>query len=337
MSIEGSYYDGISARRHGVSLELTDGNLHLSGSGVSRRLEAGQFSIPGKLGNTVRLIIFADGARCEIADHAGFDRLLADAGVASSLVGHLESRWTYAVTALAFTLTLVAAVYIWGLPYVAEKVAFRVPANVLAMIDTQFVQAVDDRLLEPSKLSAERQRVISGRLHKMLLPAGIAPPTEILYRSSPRIGPNAFALPGGSIVILDEIVALSSNDDELIAVLAHEMGHVAERHAMRQMLQASVVGLAMAWYVGDISSVLAAAPSTLLETRYSRDFERRADAFGAKLLSSNRISPSRLADILEKLESTHGKKNPAEHKDAMDYLSTHPNTAERIRTLREIP
>ena len=138
------------------------------------------------------------------------------------------------------------------------------------------------------------------------------------------------------MVVLDEIVNLSSDDDEILAVLAHEMGHVAERHALRQMLQASVVGLAMTWYVGDISTLLAAAPTTLLETRYSRDFERRADAFGARMLKLNGISPGRLADILEKLEHAHARKGEAPGGSAMDYLSTHPNTAERIRTLRQM-
>lgn len=334
MSVAGSYFDGNSARRHPVSLEVKDGQLRLFGEGIEREAAAGQFTIPGRLGNTPRLILFADGARCEIADHAEFEQLLAKAGFRPSLVGHIESRWRYALTALVVTLALVAATYVWGLPYAADKIAFRVPDKLLALMDEQFVKTFDDRLLKPSKLSQERQQMIAGRLHKLRLPAGTSHPSNVLFRSSPAIGPNAFALPGGTVVVLDEIVALSSDDDEILAVLAHEMGHVAERHALRQMLQASVVGLAMAWYVGDVSSVLAAAPAALLQTRYSRDFERRADAFGAGVLELNGIPASRLADILEKLEKAHGGDSKTRKKDTMDYLSTHPNTAERISALR---
>ena len=336
MEVAGSYFDGTSARCHAVFLRLDGDRLQLRGETMQRMLENGQFSIPGRLGDTPRLILFSDGARCEIADHAGFDQLMSHAGIAPSLVGHLESRWNYALGALAITLMLVAATYVWGLPYAAEKVAFRVPDKVPAMIDAQFMETFDHRLFEPSRLSRERRQVIAGRLHKLRLPPGATAPSTVLFRSSPAIGPNAFALPGGTIVILDEIVTLSSDDDEILAVLAHEMGHVTERHALRQMLQASAVGLAMAWYVGDVSSVLAAAPTTLLETRYSRDFERRADRFGAATLQLNGIPPSRLADMLEKLEHFHAGKSPSakEVHRSMDYFSTHPNTAERIRALR---
>ena len=336
MSVSGIYFDGISARRQVVTLALLNGQLRLEGDGIERSLIEGDFTIPGKLGHTARLILFANGARCEITDHVGFDRLIADTGIAPSLVGHLESRWHYAMTALALTLALIAATYVWGLPYAAERIASRIPARVQVMIDAQFMNTFDGKLLEPSHLSAERQQIISGRLLKLRMPPGGTPPTHVLFRSSPPIGPNAFALPGGTVVVLDEIVNLSSDDDEILAVLAHEMGHVAERHALRQMLQASVVGLAMTWYVGDISTLLAAAPTTLLETRYSRDFERRADAFGARMLKLNGISPGRLADILEKLEHAHARKGEAPGGSAMDYLSTHPNTAERIRTLRQM-
>ena len=331
--VEAIYFDGNSARGHRVVLDMQDGRLRVHGETIQREAAADEYSVSDRLGNTPRLIQFNDGARCEIADQAGLESLLQEAGIATSWVGHLESRWRYALSALLVTLAVVAIAYLWGLPYAAEKAAFRVPERWLAFIDEQFLSTFDDRLLEPSRLGPERQQVISSRLRKLRLPPGATRPAVVLFRSSPAIGPNAFALPGGTVVILDEIVHLSGNDEEILAVLAHEMGHVAERHALRQMLQASIVGLAMAWYVGDISNVLAAAPATLLETRYSRDFERRADAFGGKLLERNGIPAARLADILEKLENARDE--PATGKsDAMDYLSTHPNTGERIRTLR---
>lgn len=333
MSVDASYFDGQSARRHPVVLQLLAGRLVLRGANIARDLNAGEFSIPGRLGNTPRLILFHDGARCEVADHDQFERLLAEAGVGNSLIGHIESRWTFAIAALVLTLSLVAASYVWGLPYAAEKIAARVPDRVLTLIDTQFMRTFDGRLFEPSHLSKARQQVLEGRLRR-ILPAHAQAPQAVLFRSSPAIGPNAFALPGGTIVVLDEIVALTQDDDEIVAVLAHEMGHVAERHALRQMLQASVVGLATSWYVGDISTLLAAAPAALLETRYSREFERRADAYGADLLAANQIPPSHLADMLEKLERAHRGSGKVQQDDTMDYFSTHPNTAERIRTLR---
>jgi Zn-dependent protease with chaperone function len=120
-------------------------------------------------------------------------------------------------------------------------------------------------------------------------------------------------------------------------VLAHELGHVSERHPMRQLLQGSVVALAMTWYLGDISSLLATAPTLLLQTNYSRNFERRADHFAAGLLRANGIKATRLADILAKLEASHGAAQHAgkQQTHITDFLSSHPDTDERIRSLRE--
>lgn len=341
MSVAGFYFDGRSARRHTVSLELRGDVLLVIGDAVERSEALADIKIPAPLGDTPRLILFADGARCEVADRGGFDALLQTAGHAPSLVARMEARWTYAVASLLVTLALIAATYVWGLPYAAREAAERIPEKVLVMMDGQFLKTFDGRLLEPTKLSPARQQALVSRLRAMRWPDEAAKPERILFRSAPHIGPNAFALPGGTVVMLDELVALSQNDEEILAVLAHEMGHVTERHALRQMLQASVVGLAMAWYVGDVSTILAAAPSALLETRYSRDFERRADNFAARTLSLNNIPASRLGEMLAKLEEAYaGKQQSKKQSDQtswMDYLSTHPATEERIRALKEQP
>lgn len=339
MSLQADYYDGRSARRHAVSLAVEAETLQLRGVSTERSEPLAALTIPAPLGNTPRLILFADGARCEVADHAGFAALFPDSDRAGSLLARLEANWSAALGSLLLILAAVAAAYIWGLPYAAQQVAARTPQRILTLIDEQFLDTVDNRLLHPTKLTAARQQALLARVHSLRWPPDAAPPTRILFRSSPEIGPNAFALPGGTVVVLDQLVQLAHNDDEIIGVLAHEIGHVSERHALRQMLQASVVGLAMAWYVGDVSTVLAAAPSALLETRYSRDFERRADAFAARTLKLNGILPSRLADMLQVLEQAYtGRKQQVQqkgHAHWLDYLSTHPATDERIRTLQE--
>jgi Zn-dependent protease with chaperone function len=334
MELLATYYDGRTARRHDVLLSMEAGLLRVRGELVAREEVLTALDIPGPLGNTPRLILFADGARCEIPDHAAFGALLQAAGPTPSLLAAMESRWSHAIGALLVTLGLVAAAYFWGLPHVAREVAYRVPGGALTLMDDQFLKTFDDRLLHPSKLSTARQQALSTRLEAMHLPPGARLPSRVLFRSSSQLGPNAFALPGGSVVVLDEIVELSDNDEEIIGVLAHEMGHVSERHALRQMLQGSVVALAMLWYVGDVSNVLAAAPSTLLETRYSRDFERRADAFATQMLALNGIQAARLADMLALLDQARKKSSAALTTGWPDYLSTHPNTEERIRALR---
>ena len=62
---------------------------------------------------------------------------------------------------------------------------------------------------------------------------------RIVFRKGGRLGPNAFALPGGTIIFTDEMIMLSEHDDELLAVLIHEIGHVVHRNGMRTIIQDS--------------------------------------------------------------------------------------------------
>jgi Zn-dependent protease with chaperone function len=152
------------------------------------------------------------------------------------------------------------------------------------------------------------------------------------------MGANAFALPDGTIVMLDELVDLTKDDNEIIAVLAHERGHVERRHALRMVLQSSVVGLALAWYVGDVSGLLATAPAIIAQAKYSRDMEREADIYAEQTMLANGLSPCLLGTMLDKLEAAHLAKFKEQHPvadadkadAAMDYLSSHPATKERM-------
>src|SRR5262249_14352222 len=108
--------------------------------------------------------------------------------------------------------------------------------------------------------------------------------------------------------------------------------HVAARHGIRNLLQSSFVALVLTWYVGDVSTLAAMAPTAMLQAKYSRDFEREADDYAAAALRQNLIPPGRLADVLERLEASRSGR--AREAAAMSYLSTHPATAERLSRLR---
>ena len=96
---------------------------------------------------------------------------------------------------------------------------------------------------------------------------------------------------------------------------------------------------AVAWYVGDVCSVAAGLPTLILQARYSRGHEREAGACAATMLGENGISPGRLADILERMETAHSEKTEAggdrQSGGFEDYIASHPATRERIRALRK--
>ena len=152
------------------------------------------------------------------------------------------------------------------------------------------------------------------------------------FRKSERVGPNAFALPSGIIVLTDELVLLAQHQNELIGVLAHEICHAKNRHALRTLLQNSAVALLVASVAGDLTShtdLSAALPKLLLEAGYSRAFEMEADQFALQYLLAHDIPPASFANILLRLEERTAHKS-----EGHNYLASHPMTSQRIRMFR---
>ena len=138
------------------------------------------------------------------------------------------------------------------------------------------------------------------------------------------------ARPRGFHLVTDELVALAGDDERVMAVLMHELGHVELRHGMRMLLQGSAVALFMTWYAGDVSSVIAMAPTALIQSGYSRDMEREADDYAAAALRAQGRSPALLADMLQRLSESAGRGR----KNGAGWLDSHPDSAQRIERLR---
>jgi predicted Zn-dependent protease len=151
----------------------------------------------------------------------------------------------------------------------------------------------------------------------------------LVFRSGP--GPNAFALPGGIVVVTDDMVKLAQSDEQLLAVLAHEIGHVRGRHALRLLLRQSGVFVLVTALAGDAvgMTILAAAlPTVLLESNYSREFEADADDYAFDVLKRHGYSPQAFADVMRRLQAA--EKSSGDDERFFRYLSSHPVTAERI-------
>lgn len=333
--IDAVYFDGRSSRRQVVRLSAEDGRLSIEGDFGLRREALGAMEIAEPMKGAARILRFADGAYCEVADRNGLAALLADAGHRESSVVRIQSRWRWALGSLAAVVAVAAAGYVWALPWMANFLAPRVPEAVSRTISEQTLAALDAHVLQPSHLSAQRQADLKDRLAALgtkLAQRGIVLPSYRLYfRSAPAVGPNAFALPNGDLVLFDELVALAKTDDEVIAVLAHELGHVRYRHGLRQLIQSTVVSSAVAVWLGDISSVATGLGALVLESRYSRGFEREADAYAAQALMAADESPELLAVMLQRLEEKHGARK---RNGMVDAISSHPDTEERIAALK---
>ncbi len=127
-------------------------------------------------------------------------------------------------------------------------------------------------------------------------------------------------------------IGISKDDNELVAVLAHEIGHLQQRHELRRLLQSSATGILLIAITGDLSSVASLGtwlPVLLIDTKYSRSFETEADQFSFEYLNHHNIPTHSFADILQRIESNSGANG-----QVPDFISTHPATQERIQNFQ---
>ena len=293
--------------RQPVTVYVIGTRVEIVGKALRRAFDRRELQLSDRLGNTPRSLTLPDGARVITSDNDTVDRLMGEPPSAR-LVHWLETRWSMALLALACTIGIVWAGIVYGVPALAESVAMRVPPQAEQQLAAGALDSLDRSVFAPSQLPQARTAELSRRFDDVRRALGVQDARPLEFRST-RLGANAFALPGGLVVVTDDLVTLAQHDDEVIAVLAHELGHVQHRHALRYVLQNATTVLVIAALTGDVasSSALAAAlPAMLIQAQYSRTFEREADRFALDSLRRLGIAPRRFADILLRLQQARG-------------------------------
>lgn len=332
-TLQGRYYDGVRPVGTHATLIFTGSQAALIGAQITRRYSAGQLRVSPRVAHADRFIALPDGGQFQCSDHPLLDRLPHEVQ-SEGLVAWLEQRVSVAVASVGVIVFLVLSGYFYGLPAAADYVAARVPIETEQAVGERALAWLDsNEWFKPTRLSPDLQDRIRQGFEELHHGLPMDSHYHLEFRDSPFIGPNAFALPGGTIVITDAMVKVAESPDEVMAVLAHEIGHVERRHAMRHMLQDSAVAIGVAAVTSDAASLsvaVAGLPVVLARTRYSREFESEADDYAFRLLRQHGISPVAFATLMERLAARNGD---AGH--ALAFLSSHPVTAERIRRARE--
>ena len=345
-ALEVRFFDGRSSRPHAARLHVQGDVLTVAPAPgeafASFSVPLARLRWPERTRHGGRLLQLPQGASVQALDVAAWDAWVAQLGPRESWVVRAQQNWRGVALALALLLVATAALYQWGLPWVARGVTAAVPAGVDTAIGAEVLESIDQSLLAPSALppqEQERLRRAFARMVQAAHPEG-APAWKLEFRRArdKRLGPNALALPGGTIILTDELVELLPGDpDAVLGVLGHEFGHVRLRHAMRQLVQASAIGFAVSVAFGDFGTLIGSAPVLLASLGYSRDAEREADAESVRLMRAAGISPRVMIGFFEAVERWRaGQKRAGLDDDAIGLaFSSHPATAERIAFFRE--
>lgn len=332
---EGTFYDGTSSKPHEVVARWYGGSLYVAFHGGpevhEKQFDRKTVKISSRLGDTTRSITLPGGAKIETDDNEAVDRLQVAFGGGQLRPHLLESSWKFALASVVLLALIGVVGFVWGIPWAAKRTAHALPSEMVYDMGRGTMTALDEMLFKPSEVDEARQSELRAGF------AGMAneypnTPLHLVFRKAGL--PNALALPDGTVVVTDELVALAETDEEIFAVLAHEIGHVEHRHALRMALESSAVALFAMAYLGDatqISALAAALPSIYATPHFSREHELEADRFALDYMRRADLDPTAFASILERLTENTG----GDQSGALLYLSSHPATSERVVQFRE--
>jgi Zn-dependent protease with chaperone function len=226
------------------------------------------------------------------------------------------------------------AIWKWGLDILVAGAIALTPAAVVSSMDAGNLAAMDKLLADPTDLSQSDQDMVREIFEDITTHAPDAPYGDytLEFRKADQIGPNAFALPGGTVVVTDALVKEFGDPDIIAGILGHELAHVSERHSLRQLYRSLSFYVLVAVMAGDVGPILEDAlleGSALASLAYSRDHEASADGIGIKTSHAAGYDPAALATFFETLSEDYGDEGP-------EWMSTHPSNADRIETIKKL-
>jgi beta-barrel assembly-enhancing protease len=236
-----------------------------------------------------------------------------------------------AVVAALGAVGIILSLYIWGIPFLSTWAASRIPisweeklgrtiGDSLAPADVR----CDNVSCEP--ILREVMEILSAALPER------AYKFRVIVVDEPEV--NAFAVPGGTIVLYRGLIERIQSTEELAGVLAHEMQHILHRHATRIILENASFGMLFSLILGDTNSAAGVGREgavALATLHYSRQYEEQSDREGIKLILAAGIDPKGMISFFEEIQKEDRKRVavPA-------YFSTHPDLGGRISRLQAI-
>jgi beta-barrel assembly-enhancing protease len=224
----------------------------------------------------------------------------------------------YSGCALALAAVLVVWQYdravSWVAGYVPLETEYQIGESVLTSLKTQTALVEKGAAVDAIKKIGDRLTKDSAYKYQWHL------------SSDPAI--NAFALPGGNVIVNKGLLEKADSANEVAGVLAHEIQHVEQRHALKNMITSSGIAATVLLVLGDANAVMMIMAHQVSAQYFSRQAESDADIKGAALLQKSKIDTQGMADFFKKMQEAF--KNKAQ---GPEWMSSHPDTAVRIQAV----
>ncbi len=335
------YFDGLTSARRDVAVEAAPEVLWIrasDGTAIAQWLYSDLLAMSapdhvlrlGRRGASVlaRLDVRDPALAATIDDYAhGVDR----SGATERRERNRVIAWAFGATvSLIFVALVVLPALVARLtPLIPLTVEHRLGASVDAQVRAMLDPGKSDRPFECGSESGERagKEAFDRLIARMERAAGL--PIPIKAAVVRRTEANAIALPGGYVYVFNGLIRQARSPDELAGVIAHEIGHVANRDGTRSILQAAGLSFLFGMMLGDFTGggVVVIAAQTLMKSAYSREVETAADHYAVGLMTRIGGDGRALGTILDRI---------AGQEKGITILRDHPVTSERISRINAI-
>jgi len=355
MKIKGFYLDGQTSRQQLAYLEIDftnkisfnlqyeisnefskiDSDATVKESTAKKTISYSNIKTSSRLGNTPREISFGNGELFVSEDNDSIDQINEHLGKNNSLIHRLESKMMSVIVASILTVCIIWGVVVFGIPASAKMIANKMP-TVLSEQFGSSLDILDETVFDPSELELEKQKRITDLMSPFLKQDQSLNP-KVNFRSGMKA--NALALPNGDIVFTDDFINLVENDEQLLAVLFHELGHLKHKHLARRVLQDSMITLMVVLITGDIDTIdiLTGIPTLILDLSYSREFEVEADTYALEQLHLHNMPLESFSSVMQLLDNYYHDEIEDDdfNSNIPNFLMTHPATKDRVLMTEE--
>lgn len=228
------------------------------------------------------------------------------------------------ITIIGGAIAIILALYFYIIPFAADTFAQNLPKEYEVNLGNKLY----NQLISQDSIDTLKTNIVNQFAKEINFDTDYHLEITVVHNKEL----NAFATPGGHILVYDGLLNKLENQEELTGLLAHEATHVRERHSLRAMASDLSRSIFLSIILHDrsgISSVLIQNADMLNSLRYSREMERIADKGAVETMVRNDINPNgmiQLLDLLMQQDKTD---------QSYTYLSTHPATQERISDVKD--
>ena len=308
-SIKGRFYPPQSSESSEGTLRISDGNLSATVFDEGREIfDRAEMRIEPRIGTMLRKIYLPNGFVFETDDTDAVDAI--DTKKHWKILARLERTGWHLIPFAILTPVLAVGFYRMMIPLLISAGLFFTPDGMPKRIDKAALSSLDRVWMRPTEIENSRQNSLTAMFDGLVnaRPDGRTrrvPKYELKFRKMRPPTPNAFALPGGTIVLTDSLVRDFDNDDVIAGILAHEIAHVEYEHSLRQIYRAIGMAALINMIAGDAGPMLEdllLEGSALLSLSFSRKHELQADSYSVPLMKKVGRRPDAILAFFEALE-----------------------------------